>query len=332
MSTTSRPKCRSTVIPCRAGERCPEHRGLIKAISDATQDQDLGRFLALKDEEASKEQLKEKQEFLANTKIRKNRKGEIVVTLPSEQRTVKQVELGNETLSFFRTTKGEKLVIPAPHPADAVDKNVRIYPKEQSSVRPDEKRKNSVELFQDGVDLVYDGHVQVEFNHKSSDVVITDIKVDDEYKGHGVEAHVLASVVLASRTDLYDFYGTDKIPYEAYKAKGFEPNPYYWAGKTHPETGVTYPSVEVLESLTDRKKNHDTYRYSGLYGAKYMPEYPYMRLKHGRRFTDYGFTPSKKEFDKERSREIARLEGEREERLNKAKGGWFNKASTTDIS
>jgi GNAT superfamily N-acetyltransferase len=331
MTTTRRPKCRSSVIPCPAGERCPEHRGIIKAIAQATENQDLGNFLTLNEEKASKEELQKRAEFLSQTRIRRNRKGDIVVKTPGRKTTVAEFTANGRAVSVTKQGKTQTQVIPAPHPAELVDKQRRIMPAERGIMNSNRGWESPDHLFQKGVDAVYDGHVQVSTNWKNENVLVDGIRVDDDYQGHGVESHVLASIVLNTRVGMHDIYGSTKIPYEAYKENGFEPNPYHWAGKTHPETGFTYPPKEQLDALTDRDKHHDTINYSGLYDARSNEEYPYVRQVHGRRFTDHNFIPSQQPGDRETSLKISRLQGEREQRLHDAIGTWGKGPGKIDL-
>jgi len=330
MSSPRRPKCRSKVIPCPAGDRCPEHRGLVNAITQAAQDQDLGRFLQLKDEEATKEELLKKAQFLSQVTIKKNRKGETIVKLPPFEKEVASFTLPSKSIlhtnevTFSRTQK-QQLVIPPIHPADAVDKNMRIIPNSQKFFFAGSGMKSKREEFAEAVEETYDGNVKVNYHH-AGDVMIDGIEITDDYKNRGVEAHVLASLVLDNRVDLYDFYGTDNLDYETYKAAGFEPNPHYWAGQTHPVTGVKYPDTQTLKDLNEWDTNPNKEFYSGLYSTKYNAEYPYVRLKGGQRFTDVPFKVAPK-FNKEERKRIWDLHTERDSKLLQARQN-----GTTDIS
>jgi hypothetical protein len=56
MSKEKRPKCRSNVVPCPAGDRCPEHRGRSAAIMEALKNSNVPEALLLKKEELDKKE------------------------------------------------------------------------------------------------------------------------------------------------------------------------------------------------------------------------------------------------------------------------------------
>lgn len=324
MATISRPKCRSKHIPCPAGDRCPEHRGMVAALVQAANENNFDGFAELKEESSSREEEQAREAFFAQATIKKNRKGEMVVTLPPESKEIyrKQDSLGHKTLTV--TTKhAKKVVLPAVHPSELVDKTraIRTGTAGIFGVMHVDSKKNGYVQMQEAISETYDGNVEASWNHVSGDITIDDVQVADDYKNRGVEAHVVSSIIVNERMDLYDFYGSENMSAETAKATGFEPNPYYWAGKTEPSTGITYPSKENLNKLngTAKKPNPNSYHYSGLYGARYREDYPWMRLKYGKRISDMPLTVEPK-FSREQAQEFAKKADARWNRDEKAKG------------
>ena len=276
-------RCASKVFPCPAGDRCPEHRGMQKALLDAAASGKLDEYLQIRGE-IDERAIEKRKEALTQTTIKKNRKGELVAQLPVVKKVIfsknKEGILNSSEFNVYTSTR-PKVNLGVQHPADMVDKT--------QPIRTSGLFSASIS-FKDAVEETYDGNVHfIEGKGKFATNAIDDIEVADGYKGKGVESHVLGSYLASSRLDLYDFAGSDKIPYSAYKEQGFEPNPYYWAGQTHPETGTTYPSVAELDILSKDKAGYER----GLDTSKQLTEYPYIRLNHGEKTTDIPFIPIK---------------------------------------
>lgn len=284
-------RCASRVFPCPAGDRCPEHRGMQKALLDAAASGKLDEYLHIRGE-IDEVALEKRKAALEKTTLKKNRKGELVAQLPEVKKIIFSKQevgaRGSRELSVYTSTH-PKVNLGIQHPADMVDKT--------QSIRTSGLFSSAVS-FKDAVEETYDGNAHfIEGKGGFSTNVIEDIQVADDYKGKNVESHILGSYLANSRLDLYDFAGSDKIPYTAYKAQGFEPNPYYWAGQTHPETGVVYPTAEQLDVLDDDGAGYER----GLMTAKSVKENAYIRLNHGKKVTDIPFTYIKNYSSEQRS-------------------------------
>lgn len=306
------PKCRSTRIPCPAGDRCPEHRGRAKAIQEALANSDIETASLLKKEELDRDEKAKLAAFMASVVIKPRRDGSTKVTIP-EQTPIAEANMGNKKVTFSKIKK-RVIEVPAVHPADAVDQTELIR-------LSDNMKGTTSDRFNEALEQLYDGHVTIDAKSKTSTYVIDSLHVDDDYKGHNVAGHVLASFVGRHRPDLYDFFSKDEsIPYQEYAHAGFEPNPYYWAGKTHPETGVTYQSEETLDKINnDRDSEH--YHSLGFYHlneAKRHKDSPYMRISPtlGWRFSD--IPNNYKEYSREQVREIYSNWAERGDRVRNA--------------
>lgn len=280
--TNKIPKCRSTRIPCSAGDRCPEHRGRAKAIQEALANSDIETASLLKKEELDRDEKAKLANFLASVSVKTRRDGTTKVTIP-ENTPIAEATMGNKKVTFSKTKK-RVIEIPAIHPADAVDQGELIR-------LSDNVKGVTSERFNETLNQLYDGHVTMDVDSESSTYVINSLHVDDDYKGHNVAGHVLASFVGRHRPDLYDFFSKDEtVSYEEYAHAGFEPNPYYWAGKTHPETGFTYQTEKELNTMKgDRKSDHySSLGFYNLHEAERHKDSPYMRISPtlGWRFSD----------------------------------------------
>jgi hypothetical protein len=266
-----------------------------KALSDAAASGKLDEYLQIRGE-IDERAIEKRKEALTKTTIKKNRKGELVAQLPIVKKVIfskrKEGTLNSSEFNVYTSTR-PKVNLGARHPADMVDKT--------RPIRTSGLFSASIS-FKNAVEETYDGNVHfIEGKGQFSTNVIDDIEVADDYKGKSIESHVLGSYLANSRLDLYDFAGSDKIPYSAYKAQGFEPNPYYWAGQTHPETKTRYPSVAELDILSEDKAGYER----GLSTSKQLKEYPYIRLNHGEKTTDIPFIPTKDYSSEQRTQVFA---------------------------
>lgn len=325
-----KPVCRSKTIPCPAGERCPQHRGLLHAILQAAEGQNLEEFLALKDE-LSDEEKKRRQHFLQNLKFKTNKDGTGTVIVPGMQEVFWEKATNNglkeTTWSLTKPGKTRKVTFPLPHPADTVDKNLRIstsvglFDTTDYKVSPHEKVVANAQT-------IYGGGIEnFDCKLEDGDYVYRNMKLAPGYENRGVEAHVLLSSVAAQRDDLYSFFGDDSVPYEAYEKAGFEPNPYYWAGKTHPTTGKTYPSIDVLKKLNNWDTNSNCADlYSSLYGASRKPDMPYVRTHSmSPQFKDLPWDlPSAQKLSKDQKANVSKVVGERFDLYTKFKTSIFH--------
>lgn len=174
-------------------------------------------------------------------KVKTNRKGEVIVTLREPgvktKRTVGSVELS------VTAPKKQVVNLGVLTSADTSDKNLamrydRFNVREESSIK-------AKELYGDAVD------VKVEIDHNQ--IAITDLQQPESFAGKGVDKHILESIIFNSREDLYDFTLDESVPYEVAEQVGFQPNPYYWAGREAPN-GITYPSVKELDDKQKRPR------------------------------------------------------------------------------
>lgn len=277
--TVKIPKCRSKIIPCPAGDRCPEHRGLAKALADAAGRGDFDSYLQIRGESEQVISTR-RNEALSDSFVKKNHKGDIIVTLP-EVKTVFFHKTKPTSKVTLYTKKRPKVNLGTISPVDLVDKT--------KSINSSWGLSGARQSFAEAVTEVYDGNaIFIKGKGEFDVLVVDDIQVSDDYKNKGVEEHILGSFVMNSRRDLYSFAGTDKLPYEVYKAQGFEPNPYYFAGKTHQGTGTTYPTVAKLDELSEDAAGS----WRNLSAAKGLETFPYIRLKYGRRVSDIPLTPA----------------------------------------
>jgi hypothetical protein len=314
--------CRSKSIPCPAGDRCPAHRGRAQAIKSALENSDLKAASLLKKEELSDKEKRQLKDFVDNMKIRLKKDGSTVITV-TEKEEIFSKENGNKTLTVTRAVK-KKIIADAIHPADGVDKTRRIIPNRQTTFGPNnpDLRKTQDQEMQEALDELYDGKVQLETKSKFNTILINKLDVEDDYKNHGIESHILASVVVARRPDLYDTASKADVPYAEYRKAGFEPNPYYWAGKTHEGNGHTYPSKETLDEYYNDYENEARWDcgYMNLGSAKDVAEYPYIRFKHGYRFDEVPLT--NKSLDKETKDKLRASQTDRWDRTEISRAAW----------
>lgn len=270
------PKCRSKVFPCPAGDRCPQHRGQAQAVMNALQNSGVEAASLLAKENLDKTEKQKLNNFLSSVRVKTKRDGSTELTYPNDPKIISQKQTPTKTVTFS-ITKRAKQVLPAVHPAEAVNK--------QSAIRSNGNYIHN-EGFLKNLEQIYDGKVKTNYTHGHNGITIQPIEMPEDYRGKGVESHILSSIVVDNRADLYDFYSEDTtIPYSEYKKAGFEPNPYYWAGKTNPDNGITYPTTETLDKLADNRKADTYYDYSlhNLYtlGHRNLKTIPYIRMKHG---------------------------------------------------
>jgi hypothetical protein len=304
-------KCSSRTFPCPSGDRCPEHRGQAEAVINALKSSDIEAASLLTKDKLEAEEKKKLKAFLESMTVKTKRDGSSIVTV-KDDKTVFESFNGKRTLKVTKTSR-KKIEVPAVDPVEAVDKTI--------AVRSGSDYKNG---FQNNLNAIYDNNVVVSDTNTFGSFVLNKIDMPDSYRGKGVESHVLASYVVDHRPDLYDFYGNDlSIPYSEYEKAGFEPNPYYWAGKTHPETGITYPTEQELDaSWDDETVDREKYSYYQLYtlrslGHPEAKQYPYTRQKHGWTFKDIPLT---EDFNKEKYKEVSRKWSDKSERELKSKG------------
>ena len=273
---------------------------MVKALNEAAARGAFDEFLEIKNE-AAELAAKRRSQALEGATIKKNRKGELIVELPETHKPfLTRATASGGKLELYKIVKS-KVNLGAQHPADTVDK--------EHVIRTGGFMSDSV-TFPEAINQTYDGNVQLVQGKGSFDVIaIDDMQVTDEYKNHGVEKHVLGSLIHHSRTDLYDFVGSDKLPHEVYEAQGFEPNPYYYASQTHPVTGVTYPSKEELDKLERDSIGYDR----GISAGKFNAGYAYIRNRHGKRISDIPLTPIEGEWSREDRAAISKIRGARED-------------------
>lgn len=301
-------KCKSRTFPCPSGDRCPDHRGQEQAVFNALKGSGLEAAQLLVKENLEQEEKKQLNEFLSKVRVKTLRNGSTKVVMPGDKKTVYEKTTLTST-SKVTVSKPSVTVIPRLDPATAVDKTI--------AVRSGNDYKNG---FQNRLNDLYDNNVTIHTGKRNmAGHVITSISLGEGYKNKGIEAHVLASYVVDNRPDLYDFYGSSlEIPYSEYEKAGFEPNPYYWAGQTHPETGVTYPTVEELDSSWEEDtKDNEAYMLYSLYNLRNLKhmdakEQPYVRMMHGWTFKDIPLSSpfSKEEYKKVRAKWSAKQERE----------------------
>jgi hypothetical protein len=190
---------------------------MVKALNDAAKAGKFDDYLQVKTAEKA-ELDAEREAALESATIKKNRKGELVVKLPARKRNVFSKQYGSllapKVVNVYMTST-TTVNLGAKHPADEVDKTQVITTGGLFT--------KSV-TFDQAVEEAYDGKVRFVTGKGGFDVnAIDSIDLPEDYKGHGIESHVIASYLNSSRTDLYDFVGKDTIPYEAYKAQGLNP-------------------------------------------------------------------------------------------------------------
>jgi hypothetical protein len=219
------------------------------------------------------------------------------------------------TVVTLNNDKKNQIHIDPIHPAAAVDKTHSIVPNHQMVFSAGTVRKTQDEQMQEALDELYDGNVQIETSNNHGFVGIDKLNVTDDYKGHGVESHVLASIVVERRHDLYNFASKADLPHAEYVKAGFEPNPYHFAGQTHPDTGQVFPSISDLDKFSNDRENpnHWEYSYHDLWAARDAAAYPYLRLKHGHRLSE---TPLRK--DPVDPKQVAKIRAARAERWDRA--------------
>jgi hypothetical protein len=257
--------CTSKVVPCPAGDRCPEHRGIMIALDRAAKELDFDSFAQLKSD------LAEKQGTIG---FKRKASGEttVTVTTPVVSRRVTK-QRGTRSIEY-KLTKPHKDVIKLGKlsNADLVDKNHKIifnqYDKEEIAQRIAE---------------TYGPDVKASFGFTEYGEIHTveSISMPEDFKNKGVSKHIVESLIANSREDLYKFaIKDDVLSHEELESLDFQPNPFYWAGQTHPVTGYTYPSVEALEKRINSRSRTDRHQFhygSQLYTARNAKEYPYIR-------------------------------------------------------
>lgn len=214
-------KCKSKTLPCKAGERCPEHKNIIayKGI----------HF------------------------------GSVVAQFFEEELFKKTFDNQRQTLGFPLFT-----------------------------FQPDTEFSSS---FQKAVQKNFNNDVKIVVQHEKDAYTIKDLTIKG-VKEDNQGAVILSSLVAGTQHNVYSYgvKSTD-ITYDEYVKAGFEPNPYYWAGKESPLKGVTYPTKEEVEninrvwSLVNKKMLNNPA--NPLNQMKRLKKYPYVRASGGFRFLDY---------------------------------------------
>lgn len=214
-------KCKSKTLPCKAGERCPEHKSII---------------------------------------------------------AYKGINFGSVVAQFFEEELFEKMFGSQRQPAG--------FP--LFTFQPDMDFSSS---FQKAVKKQFNNEVKLYAQHEKDAYTIKHLTV----KGGAKEnqgAVILSSLVAGTSHHLYSYgvKSTD-ITHDDYVKAGFEPNPYYWAGKESPLKGITYPTKEEIDhinrvwSTVNKTRLHNPS--NPLNQMKRLKKYPYVRARGGFRFLDY---------------------------------------------
>jgi hypothetical protein len=300
-------RCRSRVVPCPAGDRCPQHRGLIAALEKAAVAMDFDSYADLS------KQLGEQQ---ATGRVRRNLKGETIVSFNTPIVSAK-MDTREVTFQVSRPRR-QQVNLGKLTAADLVDKDRRIY----FDVYDAEETNRAIQE-------TYGPEVSLQTSHEFSAQHFDELKVPAGFEGKGVQKHIVESYLAASREDLYSFGLADGILTHAEATElGFQPNPYYWAGKSHPVTGHAYPTEAELEARLRSENRADRYRHhltGSLYAAQDSKTYPYFRTHFFNmpfELLDFNRTTDMSKEERNRLSEIA---GGREEAWMKRKrvlSGW----------
>lgn len=132
--------------------------------------------------------------------------------------------------------------------------------------------------------------------HKGLDAYVVN-KTSGEYAEDEKSSTILCSLVAHTNTSRYAYASKSlDIPVETYFVAGFEPNPYFWAGKQSP-WGFVYPPEEEIAKLNKAWcVLHETPANSPatpLNQMRRLQKYPFVRGKGGFRFLDYVTTEGK---------------------------------------
>lgn len=190
---TVKPKCHSKIIPCPAGERCPEHRGRSEAIIKALKNSDIKTAALLKKEELDVKEKQQLASFLKEMNVKLKKDGSSIITV-TEHLPIYEKRTWNARTTVYRNRK-QKIVAPPVHPAEVIDKTHRIVPNNTTLFYAGVVVKTPDEAMQSSLDQIYDGNVTISTSSTFSTIAVNVLDIADDYKGHGVESHVIASIV-----------------------------------------------------------------------------------------------------------------------------------------